>query len=404
MHFSTKGNFALTAILILSILVAVFAAARSRAPEPVESSTGWKEYENKDIGFSIAYPPNFTVYERTISEDDYFELAVDDPETGERYVYIRSYGPQSDDDRSADDYLTGPYPKQIPPTNHLPEQTAIERVLTGMPGVEVYGGQNDQFFYVYNHRLWVISLDPVIERHATPDSVEPGTPPRSESYKENYQSILERIRISGAPPLNEQAALAKLQKDMRGVAPHFVDSSEGTQQVLTPDDQRIKNDVAMLYAAQFYAEYPESEFTIQSFLLHGLFLSAIGERYILVTEIGAEMGYDEILDSHSGQVTTIPMPDRYVLAPERNTVLYIDYQALHTYSLDQASTTLIAGSQLSGNETYHNGEQELAVVVTPQETHTKDSITISVFDSSKEVANPDGGTLFEKLRDVTLSF
>ncbi|OYV27977.1 MAG: hypothetical protein B7W98_00570, partial [Parcubacteria group bacterium 20-58-5] len=132
--------------------------------------------------------------------------------------------------------------------------------------------------------------------------------------------------------------------------------------------------------------------------------------YILLTE-ASKFANDEVLDTQTGQVVpftnTRGETKRYYLAPERSIALYIEPQALYTYSLDQAATTLVAGSQLSGTETYNNGYISGAdIFINPEETHTLDSITISVFDSSKRVPNPNasGVAMYPKVGQKMLSF
>lgn len=197
--------------------------------------------------------------------------------------------------------------------------------------------------------------------------------------------------------IDEATALAHLQNDMQDIEPHFVDARMQTAQALSLTDDKIKSDVAELYSARYsYALSPDD------LLRTGLWLSAIGKRYILVTEAGAESIHDTILDSQTGMVARIPSLDIYDLAPDRDLKLYIDAQALYTYSLDHATTTPVANSQLSGGETYHDGAGE--ILDHAHESHTIESITISVFDTGSRVPNPDGGTMYEKIGEKTLTF
>ena len=205
------------------------------------------------------------------------------------------------------------------------------------------------------------------------------------------------------PSIDENAALAQLQSDMQNIEPHFVDARLQTQQTLSPAGQKIKGDVAELYSARYTALEPAGiVISAEDLLRSDLWLSAIGKRYVLVTEAGAENIQDEILDSQTGKVSYIQSLDMYDLVPNRELVLYIDSQALYTYSLDQATTTLVAGSQLSGSETYHDGVEE--ILDHAQQTHTADSITISVFDSSRRISNPDVGNMYAKVGQKTLAF
>ena len=201
------------------------------------------------------------------------------------------------------------------------------------------------------------------------------------------------------PPV-EKTALAQLQTDLQKITPHFIDTRTQSQQVLTPTEQKIKDDVVAL----LLAENPGGDKDYYS----GLWIEAVGKRYILVSQPSAESSYDEVIDFQTGTVTPIAGEARYYLASEgRDIALYIDTQAIRTYTLDQADAVLISGSQLSGNETYHSGTSDAYLV--PDQTHTKNSITISVFDSSQIVQNPDAQknamqTMNKKLREVTLPF
>lgn len=203
-------------------------------------------------------------------------------------------------------------------------------------------------------------------------------------------------------PAASQAALAHLQTDLQGSTPHFIDVTAPNGQALTPAEQKVKDDVVAL----FLAVNPGGDKDYYS----SLWLEAVGKRYILVSQPSAESSFDEIVDSQTGMVTPISGEVRYYLASEgRDVVLYIDNQAIRTYTLDQANAVLVSGSQLSGNETYHSGTSDAYLV--PEQTHTKNSITISIFDSSQLVQNPDAlsqptamQTMNKKIWEVTLSF
>lgn len=195
-----------------------------------------------------------------------------------------------------------------------------------------------------------------------------------------------------------QAELAQLQSDLPPVAPHFIDSSRTNAQALTPEEQKIKDDVVALLAAG----QPDG-----SDYYSGLWLDAVGKRYILLSQPSAESSLNELVDSQTGKVAIIP-GGAYFLTPEgRDIALYIDTQSIRTYTLDQSDAVLVPGSQLSGTETYHSGTSDAYFI--PEQTHTADSITISVFDSSHTVQNPDAQpngmqTMNKKLREMTLSF
>lgn len=211
--------------------------------------------------------------------------------------------------------------------------------------------------------------------------------------------------------VGEKITLAQLQTDMQSIASHFIANNQGSgHATLTSEEQKIHDGLIALYTARYTAANPSTP--ADAWLAeaqNGIWLNAIGKRYILLTEANAKSATDVILDVQTGQTTSISGSKklRYYLAPEREIALYVDSQALYTYSLDQVSATLISGSQISGTETYHNGYiGGIGIEINPQETHTKNSITISIFDSSKSVPNPDvpGATMYAKVGQKTLSF
>lgn len=173
-------------------------------------------------------------------------------------------------------------------------------------------------------------------------------------------------------------ALEQLQVDLQTATPHFVEATKADAQTLTLSEQKIKDDVTAL----FIAGQPDS-----SDYYSQLWLDAIGKRYVLISQLSVRGSHDEILDSQTGKVTPIPGEVRFYLAPDKNIALYIDYQAIYIYALDQQSFVLVPDSKLLENETYHSGLSDAFLV--PKQTHTKDSVTISVFDSSQLVQNPD---------------
>jgi hypothetical protein len=201
-------------------------------------------------------------------------------------------------------------------------------------------------------------------------------------------------------PLIDKVRLTQLQTDLQGVTPHFLDANRPNKQTFTPEEQKIKDDVvSVLLAAN-----PGSDMDYYS----GLWLDAVGKRYILATQPSGGSSIDEIIDSQTGKVTPISAERVYYLVSEgRDAALYLGIQAIYTYTLDQDGVVLVSGSQLSGNETYHSGTSDFQMA--PVQTHTKNSITISVFDSSQIVQNPNAQsnamqTMNKKVRSPTLSF
>lgn len=198
---------------------------------------------------------------------------------------------------------------------------------------------------------------------------------------------------------SSQVALAQLQNDLQNVTPHFIDANKASRQMYTPEEQKIKDDVVRFSLAS----NPEGDKDYYS----GLWIDALGKRYILITQPIAESSYDEVIDSQTGTVTPIPEAARYDLSSGgRNAVFYIDTQHIYLYTLDQPATTLVSGSELSGTETYTSGIADNPDII-PSESYTQNSITITIFDSSKRVPNPKlgvGATMNGAVREVTLSF
>lgn len=195
-------------------------------------------------------------------------------------------------------------------------------------------------------------------------------------------------------------SLLQLQADLRDITPHFIDTSQPDSQTNTPIEQKIKDDVIAL----LIAKNSDNDAGYYSRLR----VTAIGGQYVLVTQPSAGSAFDAILDSKTGEVSLVSGEARYYLVSEgRDIALYIDNQAIHTYALNQAYVVLVSGSQLSGNETYNSGTSDAYLV--PEQTHTKNSITISVFDSSQMIQNPQAQanevqTMNKKVRSITLSF
>lgn len=209
--------------------------------------------------------------------------------------------------------------------------------------------------------------------------------------------------VTSPPPSTtssmDKATLAQLQADLQNVTPHFIDASKTNGQTLTPQEQKIKDDVVAVLLATNPGQDKD--------YLASLWFDAIGKRYILASQPSGGSSLNEIIDSQTGKVTLIPGGGYYLASVGREAALYIDTQAIRIYTLDQSDSMLVSGSQLSGTETYHSGTSDSTLV--PVQTHTKNSITISVFDSSQTVKNPDAQpnamqTMNKKLRNITLSF
>jgi hypothetical protein len=207
----------------------------------------------------------------------------------------------------------------------------------------------------------------------------------------------------------DQVAVARLQADLQGVTPYFVDSRSYDGKPLTTQEEKIQKDVIDILVSK---EPDNREYYSQ------LWPRAIGKRYVLVAQPSASGYYDIVIDSQTGESSYLQNGASYIThylpferpAPATNgrqAVLYIGYQDVYTYTIDQPSFVLVPGSKLSGSETYHNGRGDFNLQ--PEETHTENTIHISIFDSSQVVKNPYAQanaiqTMNKKLREVTLSF
>jgi len=194
-------------------------------------------------------------------------------------------------------------------------------------------------------------------------------------------------------------ALARLQTDLRGVTPHIIGTNKMGEQSLTSVEQRIKDDVV---AVRDVRDPTSHEYNAN------IILQAVGLHYIVFHQLTTHPDSDIILNTADGTETPIDGNVSYGLTSlGRNAILYIGYKAVYLYTPDQASAVLVTGSQLSGNETYHSGEGDFSLIV--HEKHTKNSITVAVFDESQQVHNPDAvpgamDTMNKQLREDTMRF
>ncbi|MFZ1075649.1 MAG: hypothetical protein WAN50_04725 [Minisyncoccia bacterium] len=224
-------------------------------------------------------------------------------------------------------------------------------------------------------------------------------------YDKSAEEMIGTFAFStSTEPSPDDVALSQLRTDLLPVTPHFIVPTWQQEQNLTAEEKKIATDVAIVMSSQYSAAFPNNPpLSPEKMLQFDIWLDAIGKRYILFTQSGADKSSDAILDSQNGEITPIPGNIALYLAPKRNIALYVTTQALYTYSLDQSTTTLVAGSQLSGNETYL-GVLDGMGPITLRETHTNSSITIVTYDSSTLVPNPDGGNMYAKVGQKTLSF
>jgi hypothetical protein len=203
-----------------------------------------------------------------------------------------------------------------------------------------------------------------------------------------------KTSLSGSTP----SLVVQLQKDMTGVTPHFLDASKASGQVLSESENKIKNDIISILSE---SDDKNAEFYSQ------IWLQAIGSRYVVVSQPRAGSSYDEVMDSHTGKIVLIPGTSKINLfSLGRKSMLYVDTQSIHLYSLDADSPVQVVGSQLLGTETYSSGATDNANVEFV-ETHTATSVAITVFDTSKRVPNPSlghGAKMNGSVRKVTLSF
>src|SRR5690349_15333880 len=93
-------------VLIFLILLGGAVEIVTHKP-PAPANAQWEMYKNSVFGISATYPPTVAVHERAVDQDSYFEAAFDDTATQARYLFVRSYGRQSDIDQ-ARGYFAGP--------------------------------------------------------------------------------------------------------------------------------------------------------------------------------------------------------------------------------------------------------------------------------------------------------
>ena len=187
-------------------------------------------------------------------------------------------------------------------------------------------------------------------------------------------------------PTANQAALAQLQSDLRGVTPQFVDEHT----TLSSDVlQKIEQDIIGILIAQ---EPNNQEYYSQN----GIALSAVGKRYVAFSVLRPtdNPAPIQILDSISQ--TSDSYISGQLLFKTNKIAVYVDGQNIYTYKPDQSSATPLSGAKLSGDETYDHcggcmgGDQDL------QATHTDTSFTISTYRWVQ--GEP------KKVRELTFSF
>jgi len=206
----------------------------------------------------------------------------------------------------------------------------------------------------------------------------------------------------------DPSLITQLQADLQSITPYFVDSRSYDGKPLTPQEEKIKNDVISILVAK---EPENKEYYSQ------LWIRAIGKRDVVVMQPSADSYYDILIDSQTGETSYLKNAANYIVHPlpfehhdpasGRQAVLYIGYQDMYIYTLDEGTFVLVPGSKLTGSETYHSGTSD--AYLNAEETHTDNSINISVFDSSQVVNNPyvSGSamnTMNKKLREVDLTF
>jgi hypothetical protein len=208
----------------------------------------------------------------------------------------------------------------------------------------------------------------------------------------------------------DPALLTRLQADLQGITPYFVDTRSYDGKPLTPQEEKIRNDIADILTSKAAANGHGDDYS-------QIWPVAIGKRYVLIT-VPTHTYYDMLIDSQTGESSYLQNAASYVThrlpfeRPQpasrgRQTVLYIGYEDIYTYTLDEGTFVLVPGSGLSGSETYHNGKGDFSLMV--DETHTDNSIHISVYDGSQAVQNPNAQpnalqTMNKKIREVDLVF
>lgn len=204
--------------------------------------------------------------------------------------------------------------------------------------------------------------------------------------------------------------LAQLQGDLKDVKPYFVDTRGYDGKPLAAQEEKITNDVAAILAAKAASKGIGDDYS-------QIWPIAIGTRYVLIT-VPTHTYYDVLIDSHTGESSFLQNAASYIAhrlpfehpqpaTSGRQTVLYIGYEDIYTYTLDEGAFVLVPGSKLTGSETYHNGRGDFSLMV--DETHDEQSIHISVYDGSQVVQNPYAQpnalqTMNKEVREVTLQF
>ena len=207
----------------------------------------------------------------------------------------------------------------------------------------------------------------------------------------------------------DPALLIRLQADLEGITPYFLDVRSYDGKPLTPQEAKIRDRIVDILVSKEPANRD---------YYSPLWPLAIGKRYVLAAQPSASGYYDILIDSQTGESSFLQNATSYIIHPlsferpqpasnGRQTVLYIGYQDLYSYTLDRGSFVLVAGSKLLGSETYHNGRSDF--VLSPEETHDDNSIHISVFDSWQVIQDPYAQpnamqTTNKKIREVTLLF
>jgi len=187
-------------------------------------------------------------------------------------------------------------------------------------------------------------------------------------------------------PTNQPSASttpSQLAIDLAGItSPQFVG-----EKPLTPKLQKIQDD-ANVSIRNWNGGYSDE-----------LPLQAVGKRYVLMhhpSETGFISGI--VVDAKSGSI--IEIGGGYPIETKSG-MIYVN-DNIKYYKFDTPASVVLANSELPKMQTYNSGGD--MPVMTPTETHTDTSLTISVFDMNTVAENPDTPNYkFKKLRDVTFT-
>lgn len=145
-----------------------------------QNDQNWKVYKNQSYGFKVKYPNNFTFVEKENRGPDVvllYEFRVRDPQKND-YFYLETWKKEASLFEFVQDQAGG---SEVDPPLRVAPKT-----LNGITGFEAYGSTQEGHGYTYDfyfekaNLIWVLHLDPVIEKQISPSDSR---------YPEGYQEI-----------------------------------------------------------------------------------------------------------------------------------------------------------------------------------------------------------------------